>query len=259
MIGLGLPNIEDQLVILLYAMLRTGAAFVAAPVFSAVSVPLQVRVALAGAIGVMVMGVYDLRPPVDPLSVAGIIVMAQEIMVGLSLGFILQIAFAAPLMAGEYIATSIGLGFAGMVDPQNSNQSPVLGQFLMILMTLIFLSLDGHLVLLEVIVRSYRLWPMGGTWIDRDQLWEIVRFGSFIFSSGLLIALPVGFALFGLNLVIGMMTRAAPQLNIFAVGMPITLMTGLVVLFIAFPAMGQLMMRAAEVAMDQMRDFLVVR
>lgn len=253
----GSSGAEGQLVRLLYAMLRTGGALIAAPVFGAVGVPVQVRTVLAGALGVLIVGVHPFAAPADPLSFAGVQIIAQEVVIGLTLGFLLQIAFAAPLLAGEYLSNAIGLGFASMVDPQGGHSSPVVGQFLMILMTLIFLALDGHLVLMEILVRSYSLLPLGGGWIDRAQLWDVVRFGSFVFASGLAIALPVGFALFALNIVVGVVTRAAPQLNIFAVGLPLTLMSGFVVLAIAFPAMAHLMTEAAESGVDAMRAFLV--
>ncbi len=251
MTGLSSIGIEAWLVQLMFAMLRIGGTLVAAPIFSAVGVPVQVRVVLAGAIGVLVLGLHPLDVPADPLTIQGFAIIAQEAMIGLSLGFIVQLAFAAPLLAGEYIANSIGLGFANMADPQSGNHSAVVGQFLMILMTLIFLSLNGHLVLVELVVKSYRLMPLGGGWLDRDHFWEILKFGGYVFAGGLAIALPVGFALFGLNLLVGVLTRAAPQLNIFAVGLPLTLMTGFVVLAIAFPAMSHLMQSAANTGLDQ--------
>ena len=247
---------EAMLVRLLYSMLRTGGALIAAPVFGAVGVPVQVRTVLAGAVGVLVIGVHPFAAPADPLSFAGVEVIVQELAVGLTLGFLLQLAFAAPLLAGEYLANSIGLGFASMVDPQGGHASPVVGQFLMILMTLIFLALDGHLVLMEIIVRSYRYLPLGSGWLPMSKLWDVARFGGFVFASGLTIALPVGFALFALNIVVGVVTRAAPQLNIFAVGLPLTLISGFVVLAIAFPAMAQLMIEAAESGVDAMRGLL---
>lgn len=248
---------EGALIQLFFAMLRTGGALLSAPVFSALGVPLQIRTVLAAAVAVLVIAVHPLATPADPLSLAGITIIAQELLIGLTLGFLLQLAFAAPLLAGESLANSIGIGFANMVDPQGGNSSPVIGQFLMILMTLIFLSLDGHLVLLEVVVRSYALMPLGDAWLGREQFWGVAKFGSFVFASGLAIALPVGFALFALNIVVGVVTRTAPQLNIFAVGLPLTLMAGFVVLAIAFPAMAQLMIAAAEGGVEAMRDFLV--
>lgn len=247
---------EAQLVRLLFAMLRTGGALIAAPVFGAVGVPVQVRTLLAGAVGLLVLGVHPFTVPADPLSFLGVEIIVQEAIIGLTLGFLLQVAFAAPLLAGEYLANSIGLGFASMVDPQGGHSSPVVSQFLMLLMTLIFLSLDGHLILMEVIVRSYQLLPPGGGWLARGQLWDVVKFGGFVFASGLAIALPVGFALFALNVVVGVVTRTAPQLNIFAVGLPLTLIAGFVVFAIAFPTMAQLMTGAAETGIDMMRLLL---
>lgn len=248
--------IEAWLVQMIFAMARIGATLVSAPIFSALGVPLQVRVILAGAVGVLVLGLYPLEVPADPLSLQGFATIAQEALIGLSVGFILQVAFAAPLLAGEYLSNSIGLGFANMVDPQSGGHSAVVGQFLMILMTLLFLAVNGHLVLVELIVKSYETMPLGGGWLTRDHMWDIVTFGAYVFAGGLAIALPVGFALFGLNLLVGVLTRAAPQLNIFAVGLPLTLMTGFVVLAIAFPAMSQLMQSAAATGLDQARSFI---
>ena len=248
--------IEAWMVQLIFAMTRIGGTLVTAPIFSAIGVPLQVRVVLAASIGVLVLGVYPIDAPADPLSLQGFAIIAQEALIGLSLGFIIQLAFAAPLLAGEYLANSIGLGFANMVDPQSGNHSAVVGQFLNILMTLIFLSMNGHLMLVQLVVKSYELMPLGGGWLTRGHFWEIIMFGGYVFAGGLAIALPVGFALFGLNLLVGVITRAAPQLNIFAVGLPLTLMTGFIVLAIAFPAMSQLMQQAGVAGLDQARQWI---
>src|SRR3546814_4041548 len=135
-------------------MVLIASTLVSAPIFSALGVPLQVRVILAGAVGVLVLGLYPLEVPADPLSLQGFATIAQEALIGLSVGFILQVAFAAPLLAGEYLSNSIGLGFANMVDPQSGGHSAVVGQFLMLLMTLLFLAVNGHFVLAELIVKS---------------------------------------------------------------------------------------------------------
>src|SRR3546814_118554 len=141
--------IEAWLVQMIFAMARIGATLVSAPIFSALGVPLQVRVILAGAVGVLVLGLYPLEVPADPLSLQGFATIAQEALIGLSVGFILQVAFAAPLLAGEYLSNSIGLGFANMVDPQSGGHSAVVGPVLMILMHLLFLAVNGPLVPVE--------------------------------------------------------------------------------------------------------------
>ncbi len=240
MLGFGL-SIEPQLWALLFVMVRVGAAFVAAPVFGAVSIPLAVRVSLSGAIGVLVLAVHPVTPPAQLFGLATVMSVASEALVGLALGFVLQIAFAAPMVASEVIGTSMGLGFANSVDPQHGASTPALGQFFSVLLTLLFLSVDGHLILVDLLVRSYDALPPGAAWMTAGQLKAIALFGGYAFFAGLLLALPVGFLLLCLNMVVGMISRSAPSLNLFAVGLPASLAVGVVALAIAFPAMGDYM------------------
>ena len=241
MLGFGL-SIEPQLWTLVFVMVRIGAAFIAAPVFGAVSIPLPVRVALSGAIGVLVMNTHTVVAPPSVFALATILSVGAEALVGLALGFVLQIAFAAPLVASELIGTSMGIGFASAIDPQNGASTPALGQFLSILLTLLFLSADGHLMLVELLVRSYDAMPPGAAWMGAARLKGIAVFGGYAFLAGLLLALPVGFLLLCLNLVVGMLSRSAPALNLFAVGLPASLAVGVIGLAIAFPAMGDYML-----------------
>ena len=250
MLGFGLPSVEPALFALIFVMVRIGAAFVAAPVFGAVSVPLQIRLVLSAAIGILVVNNADVATPAAIFSVETFLQVAQEALVGLALGFVLQIAFAGPLIASEAIGNTMGLGFATAIDPQRGASTPAVGQFLSIVMTLLFLALDGHLILVDLIVRSYRVLPPGEAWLAASQLKNIAFFGSYAFASGLLLALPVGFIILCLNLIVGMLSRSAPALNLFAVGLPASLATGLVALAIAFPAMGDTMGVIIREALD---------
>jgi flagellar biosynthetic protein FliR len=236
MMGFGLA-IEPQLWTLLFCMVRVGAAFIAAPVFSAVAIPLQVRLILSGAIGVLVMNVTQIHAPEQIFAVATFLAIAAEALIGLALGFVLQIAFAAPLVASEMIGMSMGIGFAATVDPQRGVPTPALGSFLSLLLTLLFLSVNGHLILVDLIVRSYAVMPPGA-WLAPATFINIAMFGGYTFLAGLLLALPVGFLLLCLNVVVGMLSRSAPALNLFAVGLPASLGVGIIALFIALPAMG---------------------
>jgi flagellar biosynthetic protein FliR len=240
MLGFGLA-IEPQLWTLIFVMIRVGAAFIAAPVFGNVSVPLQVRVALAGSVGILVMGSNRIVAPSEVFALSTFLSIAAEALVGLALGFVIQIAFAAPLVAGELIGGSMGIGFANMIDPNSGRSSPAIGQFLSILLTLLFLSLDGHLVLVDMVMRSYTALPPGAAWMTAGQMRDIALFGGYAFMAGLLLALPVGFLLLALNIVVGMLSRSAPAMNLFAVGMPASLAVGVIALAIAFPAMGDYM------------------
>lgn len=241
MLGFGLPSVEPALFALIFVMVRIGAAFVAAPVFGAVAVPLPVRIVLAAAIGILVVNNTSVQAPAAVFSFETFLQVAQEALVGLALGFVLQIAFAGPLVASEAIGNTMGLGFANTIDPQRGGSTPALGQFLSIVMTLLFLALDGHLILVDLVVRSYRVLPPGDAWLAADKLKSIALFGGYAFAAGLLLALPVGFIILCLNIIVGMLSRSAPALNLFAIGLPASLATGLVALAIAFPAMGDAM------------------
>lgn len=239
MMGFGL-SIEPQLWALMFAMVRIGAAFVAAPVFSAVSIPLPARIALSGALGLLVVNVAHIHAPEQIFSVTTFLAVGAEALIGLAMGFVLQIAFSAPLVASEVIGMGMGLGFASALDPQNGHPTPALGQFLSILLTLLFLATDGHLVLIDLVVRSYEVMPPGA-WIAPERLLNIALFGGYAFMAGLLLALPVGFLLLCLNLIVGMLSRAAPALNLFAVGLPASLVVGVIAILLALPAMGDYM------------------
>lgn len=249
MMGFGL-NIEAQLWALLFVMVRVGAALIAAPVFGAISVPLTVRVSLSGAVGVLALGATGVQPPTDLFAFATFLAIAAEALVGLALGFVLQIAFAAPVIASEVIAAPMGIGFASAIDPQNGRSTPALGNFLQILLTLLFLAADGHLVLVDLIVRSYELLPPGAAWLSPDRLQNIALFGGYAFLAGMLLALPVGFILVCLNIVVGMLSRSAPSLNLFAVGLPASLAVGVVALAIGLPVMGDYMLVIVREALD---------
>ena len=249
MLGFGL-SIEPQLWALLFTMLRVGAAFVAAPVFGAVSVPLNVRVLLTAAVGILSMNAVPIAAPGEVFALATFLAVAAEVLVGLALGFILQIAFAAPLVASEVIGVSMGLSFATAINPQTGQSTPALGQFLTILLTLLFLAVDGHLVLVELVVRSYELLPPGQAWLSPGKLQNIALFGGYAFLAGLLLALPVGFLLLCLNIVVGMLSRSAPALNLFAIGIPASLAMGVLALLVGMPAMGDYMLVIVREALD---------
>ncbi|MBX3595288.1 flagellar biosynthetic protein FliR [Sphingomonas sp.] len=256
MMGFGL-SIEPQLWALLFTMVRVGAAFVAAPVFGAVSVPLNVRILLTAAVGILSMNAAPVQAPAEIFAFTTFVSIAGELLVGLALGFIVQIAFAAPLVASEVIGVSMGLSFATAINPQSGQATPALGQFLTVLLTLLFLAVDGHLVLVDLVVRSYELLPPGQAWLAPGKLMNIVLFGGYAFLAGLLLALPVGFLLLCLNIVVGMLSRSAPALNLFAIGIPASLAMGVLALLVGMPAMGDYMMVIVREALDAARTLVL--
>ncbi len=255
MMGFGL-SIEPQLWALLFAMVRIGAAFVAAPVFSSMAIPLPARIALSGAIGVLVVNVAHIVPPPQIFSLTTFVSVAAEALIGLAMGFVLQIAFSAPMVASEMISMSMGLGFANAVDPNSGHATPAIGTFLSLMLTLLFLSVDGHLVLVDLVVRSYGVMPPG-SWIPPERLLGIAMFSGYAFMAGLLLALPIGFLLLCLNIIVGLLSRAAPALNLFAVGLPASLLFGVVAMLLALPAMGDYLLVIVHQAIAAMQTLVL--
>lgn len=254
MIPRGFVGVEAQLWVWMVAMIRPGAAFLAAPIFGASFVPVQLRLILALALGIPALNAVHFVLPAEGLaSMAGFMLVAGEVLAGLALGFAVQIGFSAATVGGETIGNAMGLGFAAMVDPANGQQSPMIGQFLTILATFLFLAMGGHLALAATIVESYRALPPGAAWLSANAVHSIVLFGGTLFAAGLSIALPVGFAIILVQLVMAMLARSAPQLNLFSVGLPAALLAGIVLLAIATPVIGDSILAVLREGLDEAR------
>ncbi len=254
MIAPAFAGAEDQLWQWVMAMIRPSAALIAAPIFGATQVPLQLRIILALMIGIAAVGPAGAVMPGETLvSFAGFVFLAGEVVVGLSIGFALQIGFSAAFVAGETLSNAMGLGFASMNNPQMGGSTPVLGQFLSIIATLLLLAIDGHLMLISIIVDSYRTLPPGHAFPGFAAIENLVQFGGSLFSIGLLIAMPVGASLILIQIIMAMLARSAPALNLFAVGLPVALLSGLVLLAVAAPVMADGIMNALGDGLDQSR------
>jgi flagellar biosynthetic protein FliR len=222
---------------IMWPLMRIGAMLAVAPLFGARTVPVRIRVLLGFMLALLVSLLIPSPPVVDLISIEALVISVHEVLIGVVMGFILQMVFAVLAMAGEYIAFGMGLGFATMVDPQNGIQVPVVGQYYLILATLIFLALDGHLVLMDVLVNSFYALPIGGAGLDQDGFWALISWGAQMFEGALLIALPVVASLLLVNISFGIITRSAPQLNIFAVGFPLTLLIGFALMMLSMPTL----------------------
>ena len=234
----GLPGLELQAVMSVLAQfflatIRIGAFLVAVPVFGAANVPLQVRIILSALLGVVVMG-YVPVPTVDSYSELQILgVIVTELVVGLSAGLVITIWFSAAVLAGEKIATSAGLGFAAQIDPSTGATTPVVSKMLSLFLIVIFLGLNGHLVVIRTMLDSYNYLPIG----------EMPAFGALIkggiaaagsmFLAATIIMLPIAITMLLINLAIGVITRSAPQLNLFSFGFPISMLAVFVVLYMS--------------------------
>jgi flagellar biosynthetic protein FliR len=236
-INLTAAQLDAWLGQIFWPFVRIGACFMVAPAFGALFVPARLRLILAGAVALLVAPMVTLPTTITPFSAAGIVVTLQQVLIGVALGFALQILFDAVAMGGQLLANSMGLSFAFNVDPMRGTSTAALGQLYALLVMLTFLSLDGHLAVIEVLVGGFRTLPIGETGLGTAGLWTLVSWGSQMFSGALAVALPGITALLIVNLAFGVMSRAAPTLNLFAVGFPISLVFGLVIVMVGLPAL----------------------
>ncbi|MEW8029534.1 MAG: flagellar biosynthetic protein FliR [Candidatus Thiodiazotropha sp.] len=219
----------------LWPMVRISALLVAIPLFSSRQIPARFRLFLMILITLLVAPTLPPQPQADVLSHTGFIILLQQILIGVLMGFILQMVFGALVFGGQVIAYSMGLGFASMVDPANGVQVPVVSQFYLILATLLFLIFNGHLLSIELIADSFDTMPVAMDGVSRNGLLEVVAWGSRLFTGGMLIALPIVGAMLMVNMGMGVVMRAAPQLNIFSIGFPITMLLGFALIWVTLP------------------------
>lgn len=230
-------DLTSWVALYLWPLFRIAALISVAPIFGAQNVPIRIRIGLSLAITMVIAPALPPMPTVDPVSSTGFIIIVQQLLIGLTMGFTLRLVFAAFVLAGQLIGQTMGLGFASMVDPQNGVQVPVVSQFYLIIVTLLFLALNGHLILLEVLAGSFKSLPIGEQGITTHGLWSVVVFGGQVFSGAILVSLPAMTALLVVNVAFGVMTRAAPQLNIFAIGFPLMIFLGLVIMMVTLPVL----------------------
>ncbi|EGW21343.1 flagellar biosynthetic protein FliR [Methylobacter tundripaludum] len=228
-------QILSQTALFIWPLMRISAMFVAVPLFSIKAVPARVRLILSVVITLVVMPLLPPLPSVEMFSYAGFMTAIAQVMIGLTTGFILQLVFAAAVFAGQSVALSMGLGFSMMVDPQSGQQVPVIAQLYTVTTTLIFISLDGHLLLIQMLLDSFKTLPIGIDGIDKAGIWSIIAWSSRMFAGGLLLTMPIIASLLLVNIIFGVAARAAPQLQIFSVGIPVTLMLGLLLIWKTLP------------------------
>lgn len=234
----------------IWPFFRILAIIASEPVLGNRSIPARTKIGLAAFIAILLAPSLGPMPNVEPGSAAGLLVLAQQVMIGLSIGFTMRIVYTAVEMAGHLAGLQMGLGFATFYDPQNAAQVPIVAQFMSVLAVLIFLSMNGHQLVLMAMADSFQALPLSVQTFSPLGWKALVIWGGEIFRIGVLLSLPVVATLLVTNLSIGIMTRAAPQLNIFAVGFPITLTVGFIVLAISLPYLlpliGQMLQNGTE-------------
>ena len=236
--GVNLQFVMELLAGLFLASLRIGAFLIASPFFGGSSVPLQVRIIMAVLLGVAVVTTVVVP---DWQAFAGLNVLQvilTELAIGISSGLILTIWFSAALLAGEKIASSAGLGFAAQIDPDSGGQTPVVSKTFSLFLTVIFLSWNGHLLVLRAVADSYTYLPVGAMPAFPVLIQSGIAAAGSMFFAATIIMLPLTAFLMAINLVIGVITRSAPQLNLFSFGFPISMIGIFVLLYLWVDVLG---------------------
>lgn len=223
------------LVAFLWPFVRMLALVSTAPVFGETWVPKQVKVAIAALLALVLAPTLGPMPDVPVVSAGGVWIIVQQVLIGVAMGFTMKLVFAAVMAAGEYIGLQMGLSFASFFDPMNGGATMVVARLLNMLAMLIFVALDGHLLMISALVESFQVLPVRDGPMSGQGWMVLVAGGGQIFASGLMLSLPLVTALLTLNLAMGILNRASPQFSIFAVGFPLTLLAGIWMLQLLMP------------------------
>jgi len=233
-IDIDAAGFAPKIIRLWWPAIRVSGFVMTAPIVSATALPARVRVMLIVVLAFLFAPLVAVPAGLSIFSAPGAVAALQELLIGVSIGLVVSLAFEAFTLAGQTAAMTMGLGYATLIDPQRGASTTVLGQLLTVFATLAYLAVNGHLVLFGVLAGSFQTLPIGAAPVHGSLLMSLAIWGGRIFESGLVIALPAIVAIIIVNLALGVITRAAPQLNLFGVGFPITLLGGFLVLIVGF-------------------------
>lgn len=252
MISITSMQLEAWLAAFIFPLARILALIASAPVLGNRQIPARVKVGFAMLITFLIAPTLNISPEIDAFSGPGLFILLQQIMVGLAMGFAMRLVFTAIEMAGDLMGMQMGLGFASFYDPVNATQTQVIAQFVGIIAVLAFLSMNGHLLMLATLAESFQAFPISTNIPSANALHTLALWGGSIFAHALRLALPIIAALLITNLALGILTRSAPQLNIFAIGFPVTLIVGFVTIMLAMPYLAPLMDTFTQAGLDTM-------
>jgi len=221
----------------MWPLSRILGLFSSSPLFSTTNFPMMTRVGLALAITILVAPILPPQSITDPFSFAGFASLVNQFIIGITIGFVMRIFFTAIEMTGSLIGVSMGMSFASFFDPLTQSQTQVISQFFSAVLILLFVTTDLHLLMIDSLIQSFYIVPMDQVSLNIKGFKDVAFLGGKIFSIGLQLSLPIVTALLITNIALGVLTKAAPQLNIFGIGFPITMAVGLGMMFVSLPYM----------------------
>lgn len=235
---------------MIWTFLRTLALFTSAPIFSSKAVPVRARVALAFFVALAAQPSLDGQPLVSINGAGAYGAVVQQVGIGLAIGFAIRVVFAAVELAGEVVGFQMGLSFASFFDPTMGGQSSAVARFFGQMATFMFVVMNGHVMVLMTVIKSFVAFPVDQNFLEALKQMKIHELGGDIFAVGFWMSLPmVGMLMFA-NLALGIVSRVAPQMNIYAIGFPVTLTVGLVGIATTLPMLDQPFLTLMGRAMD---------
>lgn len=257
MISLTSAEINAWIVAYFFPLARILALLVIAPPFGNTALSVRARLLLGLSIALAITPALPKMPDVEPASGIGLWILAQQMLIGFSMGFVMRLIFSAIDMAGNLISMQMGLGFATFYDPANSAQTAVISEIIGLLALLLFLAIDGHLMIIATLTHSFTAIPVSATALGRGTWLNLANFGIVVFSSGLLLSLPIIVALLITNIAMGVLSRAAPQINLFAVGFGISLTMGFGLLAVGLSYLATPLQHLFEYGLQSMLGYFV--
>jgi flagellar biosynthetic protein FliR len=236
----------------LWPFVRILALVATAPVFGNMSLQTAVKVGLSAFITIIVAPTLGAMPPDSVFSAAGVLIMVNQFLIGAVLGTTMQIVFIAIEATGEFVALGMGLGFATFFDQQADGSSAVLSSYTNVIAMLAFLVMDGHLQIISALITTFQSVPVSANLLGAQGWRSVVEWGSMVFSAGLLLSLPVVVALLIANLSLGILNRAAPQIGVFQIGFPLTMLVGMLLMQLMVPNMIPFFARLFDLGIERM-------
>ncbi|RYV00794.1 flagellar biosynthetic protein FliR [Shewanella sp. OPT22] len=255
MLALTTDQIVSFLGLFWWPFCRIMGAFALMPMLGSSYIPVTVRILLAASISGILVPVLPAMPTIDPLSIQGVLVAGEQMLVGAMMALFVNMLIVTMTMIGAMMAMQMGLAMAMMNDPSSGSSNPIIGQWLLIYAILLFLSLDGHLVSIGIMVDSFHLWPVGSGVLGLPLMSLVSKFG-WMFASAFMVALPVIIAMLLVNITFGVLSRAAPSLNVFALGFPMSMLMGLFCVLFSFSGLPSRYSDFCIEALQSMQNFI---
>jgi flagellar biosynthetic protein FliR len=255
MLTLGVDSFYSQVNHYLWPTIRVLALFTAAPVLSEKAFNNKAKICLAVCISLLI-GQGLPQQDISLFSYLGIWVAVQQIIIGIAMGFSIQLLFVAVRTAGEIVGLQMGLSFATFFDPMNGMNMPIIARFLNLIITLLFLVFNGHLWMISVIFDSFSIFPVSTTHLNAKSFLYFVNNADIIFSYGLRLGMPIVALLLAVNLMLGILNRLTPQLSIFVIGFPLTLLLGMAALVVQMTFISAFFEEGMENIFERLYNFL---